>query len=79
MPLDQEVDNEEEDAGGFPLHPVFHQQVLHHRGDGGIERQGDIRPVHVRDGVHHQRDGNNAQPASFCHGFGRCANCIFKG
>ena len=73
--LEQDV-AEEENAGGLAFHPVVHQQVLHHGRDGGVQRQGDVRPVHVRDGVHDQRDGNDAQPALVCHKFGRCVHCI---
>ena len=53
---------EKENARGLPLHAVVHEQVFHHGRDRGVQRQRDIRPVHIRDGVHDQCDGDNTHP-----------------
>ena len=36
-----------EDAGGLSLHPIVHPQVLHHGRDCRVQRQRDVRPVHI--------------------------------
>ena len=33
-----------------------------------VQGEGDVGSVHVRDRVHDQGDGDDAQPASFVHG-----------
>src|SRR5208282_5505587 len=64
--LQQEV-AEKENAGGLAFHAVVHEQVLHHRRDIRVEGERDVGAVYVRNRVHEQRDGNDAQPTLSCH------------
>ena len=54
---------EKENAGGLAFEPVVHEQVLHHGRNFGVQRQRHVRAVHVRNRVHDERDGDDAQPA----------------
>src|SRR5208282_1540397 len=54
--------------GGLAFQPVVHEQILHHGRDFRVQRQRDVRAVHVRNRVHDQRDGDEAQPALWFYG-----------
>ena len=59
---------DEKDAGGFALELVVHEQVAHQGGYFGIEGEGDVGAIDIRNGVGDEREGDDAQPALWCHG-----------
>ena len=64
--LQQDV-AQKKNARRLPLHPIVHRQVLHHGLKSRVQRQGNVGAIHVRNGVHDQRDRNNPHPALLIH------------
>ena len=60
--LQQQI-SPEEDAGCVTGLPRIHVQFGAHCG----KSHGDIGAIDIRDGVHHERDGEDAQPSLFSH------------
>jgi hypothetical protein len=59
---------EKKDARRLAFHSVVHEQVVHHGGDFRVQRERDVRAIHIGDRVHDERGGDDAQPALVCHG-----------
>src|SRR6266576_2530246 len=64
--LQQNV-SKKEDACRLTLHFIIHEEILHHGGNFGIERERDVGAIDVRDRVHDQRHRDDAQPALLSH------------